>query len=182
MTTIIYDKKYNQIALDQRITLDGIITSDENNKVIINDIGVWFLSGSLKDYHEFSELNHNDKVKKRFDVSALLIRDGKVYLVAIAGNNLCYHLHLTYSDGVGSGCYFALSALDFGKTAKEAVEYAKTRDSHTGGKVRVFCAKTGCEIHEGGDQNIYTAMILPAKDEAEKARSEQQRFNVGDIS
>ena len=40
--------------------------------------------------------------------------------------------------GVGSGGTFAYCALDFGKTAKEAVEYAATKDTNTGGKVRVF--------------------------------------------
>jgi hypothetical protein len=31
-----------------------------------------------------------------------------------------------------------LAALDFGKTAKEAVEYAMTRDVYSGGKVHVY--------------------------------------------
>lgn len=42
---------------------------------------------------------------------------------------------------MGSGYQFAIAALDLGKTAKEAVNYAKTRDIYTGGRVRVFDVK-----------------------------------------
>ena len=45
---------------------------------------------------------------------------------------------LKFNDYVGSGGYDALRALDFGKSAKEAIEYAATKDCNTGGKVRVF--------------------------------------------
>jgi len=43
-----------------------------------------------------------------------------------------------YNDAMGSGEEFALAALDHGKTAEDAVAYAATRDSGTGGKIRVF--------------------------------------------
>lgn len=36
---------------------------------------------------------------------------------------------------IGSGWQFALAAMDFGKTAKQAIEYAATRDNGTGGGV-----------------------------------------------
>ena len=42
------------------------------------------------------------------------------------------------SYAIGSGAEFAMSAMDFGMTAKEAVEYTMTRDIYTGGEVTVF--------------------------------------------
>ncbi|WP_210772140.1 hypothetical protein [Rhodanobacter lindaniclasticus] len=36
---------------------------------------------------------------------------------------------------IGSGWQFAIAAMDFGKTAKQAIEYAMTRDNGTGGGV-----------------------------------------------
>lgn len=36
---------------------------------------------------------------------------------------------------IGSGWQFAAAAMDFGKTAKQAIEYAATRDNGTGGGV-----------------------------------------------
>jgi ATP-dependent protease HslVU (ClpYQ) peptidase subunit len=36
---------------------------------------------------------------------------------------------------IGSGARFALAAMDFGKTAGEAIEYACTRDIYSGGKI-----------------------------------------------
>jgi len=39
---------------------------------------------------------------------------------------------------LGSGADFAVAAMDFGKTPVQAVKYAITRDSMTGGKVRYF--------------------------------------------
>jgi hypothetical protein len=42
---------------------------------------------------------------------------------------------------LGSGRHFAKAAMDFGCSAKEAVNYAKTRDACTGGRVRVYKLK-----------------------------------------
>jgi len=38
----------------------------------------------------------------------------------------------------GSGDQWALAALDFGDSAREAVEYAMTKDVYSGGKVHVY--------------------------------------------
>ena len=50
---------------------------------------------------------------------------------------------IEYNDSAGSGGEFAIAALDMGKTAKEAVEYAMTRDFYSGGKVHVYDIETG---------------------------------------
>jgi ATP-dependent protease HslVU (ClpYQ) peptidase subunit len=46
--------------------------------------------------------------------------------------------NLYCNQGVGSGFKFAISAMDHGKSAKDAVKYAATRDIYTGGKIHVY--------------------------------------------
>ena len=43
---------------------------------------------------------------------------------------------------VGSGACFAIAAMDCGKSAKEALEIARKRDSGTGGRIRMMRIKT----------------------------------------
>jgi hypothetical protein len=50
---------------------------------------------------------------------------------------------LTHNDCKGSGEYFALSALDHEKSAREAVEYSMTRDMFTGGEIHVYDIEKG---------------------------------------
>ena len=45
------------------------------------------------------------------------------------------------NESFGSGSSFALSAMDFGKSAKDSVKYAMTRDIYTGGKIKVIKVK-----------------------------------------
>lgn len=137
MTTMVYDHKKKQVAIDSRTTADSVILSDNSDKTINNDNGLYLLCGSPGDYTLFVTLSHDDEVKVIPDVSAILIKDGKAYQVMMS-DKFCIHTELKYNCAQGSGYKFALAALDFGKTAKEAVEYAITKDCYTGGKVRVF--------------------------------------------
>ena len=75
------------------------------------------------------------------DCSGIMLRDGKAYHV-FEHEGVFNEDELICNDAYGSGAQFALSALDFGKSAKEAVEYAATRDIYTGGKVHVFDIET----------------------------------------
>jgi hypothetical protein len=43
---------------------------------------------------------------------------------------------------IGSGAPYALSALDFGKTPRQAIEYAATRDENTRAPVKVLTFRT----------------------------------------
>lgn len=43
---------------------------------------------------------------------------------------------LDRTDAIGNGSPFALTAMDMGSAAAEAVEMAKKRDTSTGGQVR----------------------------------------------
>lgn len=155
MTTIIFDKKRNQIAVDSRMTNpQGVIFTDNSDKTIKNDIGVWFCAGVVSNHVDIVKLSHNEECKIVPESIALLIKDGCVYQVAVSDSGICAYEKQTTNDGIGSGYKFALSALDFGKSAKEAVEYAATKDCFTGGKVRVFCTKTGEEIIDKAEHVI----------------------------
>jgi ATP-dependent protease HslVU (ClpYQ) peptidase subunit len=137
MTTIVYDHKNKQIACDSRITGGGLILTDCATKFKENDKGLWFFAGIKADVSQLIELEHNSKPEVKPDCSALLIKDKKCFLVAFNGD-YCSISENDYNHSIGSGDVWALAAIDMGKTAKEAVEYAMTRDVYTGGKVHVY--------------------------------------------
>lgn len=136
MTTIVYDHKAKQIACDSRLTRGYIIVSDDDNKFTSNKFGTFALSGRTADCEELAN-NFDGDISNNCGASGFLVCDGVCYWVYQEGGK-ARSLRLPCSEASGSGEEFALSALDFGKSAKEAVEYAMTRDNNTGGKVRVF--------------------------------------------
>jgi hypothetical protein len=137
MTTLAYDHTKKQIAIDSRITSNGTIRTDSYNKIIRNEIGVWFFTGKCCDEELLSTLKHDDRVEVAPDVTALLIHDKKVYLVLVNEEGYCEWFEVNHDCAYGSGQDFALAALDFGKSAEDAVKYAMTRDIYTGGDIQV---------------------------------------------
>ena len=139
MTTIVYCHKTKLIAVDSRVTESGgFISSDKKDKTTKNDLGLWFTSGKVSDHVDLVKLKHNQSVDIVPSCGAFLIKDKSIFLVEVSSSGMCTYEKLTCNDGMGTGGKLALAALDFGKTAKEAVEYAATKDCYTGGKVRVF--------------------------------------------
>lgn len=143
MTTIAYHHKDKQIAVDSRITADGVICSDEFSKVIINELGTWVLCGRNDDYEILPTLKIGDNAGRELNCSAMLVKNGGVVLATTEPDGRYSESPVTFNDAQGSGYRFALAALDMGKSAKEAVEYAMTRDIYTGGKVQVINVETG---------------------------------------
>lgn len=143
MTTIVYDHKARQIAVDSMTTSSGLITSDHEQKRCQEELSnIWFLSGRISDYDLlFDAYKDSDRafdLQAISDAIALFVRDGSVFLRGVTDKGEAWTQKLTHSRCIGSGSSFALAALDFGKSAKEAVEYAMTRDIYTGGKVHVY--------------------------------------------
>lgn len=139
MTAIIYCHKTKQVAVDSMVTAGGVIKAHDFDKTIKSKDGsLWIISGDLAEYESYANLEHGDKVNKDFYCAAIVIRKGKAYSAITNENNALSILELKFNEYCGSGGFEALCALDFDKTAKEAVEYAATKDCHTGGKVRVF--------------------------------------------
>ncbi len=143
MTTIAYHHKDGQIAVDSRIVSAGLVKCDTFDKTVKNEHGTWVFCGKATDIKDLCNLKHNDKVDPIPDCSALLVSGGKCYEVSVNNDGYCEHFELSFSEAKGSGCELALAAMDHGKSAKEAVEYAMTRDIYTGGKVQVIDVKTG---------------------------------------
>lgn len=142
MTTIVYDHKNKLIACDSRLTGGNLIVTDSVKKYKSNDDGLWFFCGTKADESDLMALKHNDKPDIKPDCSALLVKDSKCHLVTFNGD-YCSISENEYNHAIGSGGGFGLSALDLGLSAKEAVEHAITRDSASGGIVRVYDIKKG---------------------------------------
>lgn len=138
MTTIAYDKESNIIAYDSRETDGNTICSDSVDKKIVTEKGVWFCAGCsadidylIENYIEWGECD------AKLDVNAYLVDETGVHQVCI-NNGIFKKFKISDNEAIGSGYHFAMSAMDYGKSARDAVEYAKTRDVRTGGKVNIF--------------------------------------------
>lgn len=137
MTTIVYDHEKELVAVDSRCTSSGLIMDDEYDKIIFKNGEVWIYSGTAGEAEEFSNLKHREKTEITESIHAFVIKEGSCFYAGLYDG--CMHIEKrTNNDYLGSGGVFARCALDFGKSAREAVEYAKTKDCYTGGKVRVF--------------------------------------------
>lgn len=139
MTTIAYHHKDKQVAVDSRVCSGNVISTDNYNKSIKNSSGTWFLCGCICDIEDFVNLKKNVSVDKslNLEVSGLRVSEDVVYYVFMNEGIFCEEVQ-NYDIALGSGRDFALAAMDHGKSAKEAIKYAMTRDNCTGGRIRVF--------------------------------------------
>lgn len=135
MTTIAYHHKRKEIAYDGRIMRGDTIMSDTSEKMQERDGVKFFLCGSTSDYDLLVSMYFGGKSELVPEANALVIDDGVVYRIGCQADGLFWKCKEECNDAIGSGWQFALSAMDFGRSAKEAVEYAATRDSCTGGKI-----------------------------------------------
>lgn len=140
MTSIAY--KSGIVAYDSRETLDGIVWDDECEKKFERNGVVYFLAGSSNDANRIMEAYETGLLEDCDPFQGLVVDKGKVYrIVPGEGALLIEEERMTNHFAVGSGWHLALSHMDAGKTAKEAVQYAKTRDTNTGGKVKTYTIK-----------------------------------------
>jgi len=145
MTTIVYDHANRQIAIDGRTTSGSVINTETAEKWIQDGDDFWFICGPVSDKERL--INHinataPDAPKWEIECSAFLVSGGSVYHCVVTENGEPCKSQIKYSDSMGSGGVFALAALDHGKSAKDAVAYAATRDAGTGGKIMVMNVET----------------------------------------
>lgn len=139
MTTLAYSRKENVIAVDSRTTAGSIIQSDTSEKWIESEGEIYFVVGTVSDAPIMLELIESGSIlfigESEPDVN-LIKATGEPILYGIE-DSVLFEVPLAACEyrAYGSGGCFALAALDMGKTAKQAVEYAMTRDIYTGGKV-----------------------------------------------
>jgi len=142
MTTIVYDHNKKQIACDSRESADGFLHNDTAEKFYRRDGVIWFISGHKGDANIFIDsFEHNKEAVENVSCGGMYVKDKLVYVAAVE-NGIYKTSLMDYTDGCGSGGWMALAAVDLGKSAKEAVEYAITRDLFSGGKIRVFDIET----------------------------------------
>lgn len=136
MTTIVYDHKARQIAVDSRCTANGIIRSDSDIKYRYSGSVLFFLCGQVSD-HKLLIDAYNGQAVKECESYAMAVIDGVVHLCGVE-NERFWIEPVNYSCAMGSGGNFALSALDHGAGATDAVKYAFTRDYYSGGIIRLY--------------------------------------------
>ena len=140
MTTIVYDHKNRQIACDGLVVRDGVILSTKFEKYFVRDGMVFLMAGSTCEFDEIIDMVCKGVKKTEVRTSSLCmyVQESIVAMVFIdSDGNVCTDV-ITHDDAIGSGENWALAALDMGKSAHDAVEYASTRDIYTGGSVLVF--------------------------------------------
>ena len=139
MTTVVYHKESGVVAVDSLSTRNGIIIdrgADKSQR--LEDGALMIFCGAPADYKYLvdaysgkqSSLNNPDAL-------AFLLKGGLIYRCAISDGEY-WQEEVVSNDAHGSGAEFALAAMDFGKGAVEAVEYAMTRDTRTGGLIKTF--------------------------------------------
>lgn len=137
MTTIVYDHKNKVIAWDSRRTAGNLIISDSVEKMReVGSLKFW-LAGAPSDGDELVRRYTGDSKKDSELNCGGFVFDGEFRSIGFSDGEL-WTCEVVSSESTGTGESFALAALDFGKTASEAVEYAKTRDIYTGGEVKTF--------------------------------------------
>lgn len=142
MTTIALDAN-GLIAYDSREVAGNTIADDDSDKRRnINGVHYFFAGRSADEdmlidaVENGGQPDYSDSV----NVCAIVVKGGEVFTAGITSTEGFYLQKERKGNPVarGSGGDHALTAMDLGCTAKEAVKYAMKRDNNTGGKIRTF--------------------------------------------
>lgn len=140
MTTIVYDHKNKTVSYDSMVSEGTRILDLNYEKAIRKDEHIYICAGSTNQHDAFIEcLISGDCPPVSFDCDILRININThevSYCFAEEGDSVIVGVEYNYA--IGCGGQHALNALDFGKSSKEAVEYAITKDNCTGGVVRTY--------------------------------------------
>ena len=138
MTTIAYNHKDKEIAVDSRVTSDNLIITDSDIKYIERNGQLFVATSSGDDWRSLINIYFGgEPIKRDYDCTVMFTCDKVVFLMTYRDGQL-NQWAIKEDTGIGSGGDYALAAMDFGLSAKKAVKYAMTRDCKTGGKVKVF--------------------------------------------
>lgn len=137
MTTIFYDAKEGKIAIDSRLTSNNIIETDSAKKYFCFGNEFVFWSGDINAAHSAVNCEIGHAYDLSLEFAFIIVRDSVVYSRYVC-KGVMMEFPVDWSFGEGSGACFAMAAHDLGKSARESIEYAATRDVNTGGEIRVF--------------------------------------------
>lgn len=151
MTTIAY--RDGLIATDGRTSMGPFISNDDRVKRHEHDGVVFFLCGSSGELDAFIDGWPHEGRDCDSDASGFAVKDGEMWETGCHDKRVWrmkVDLSSDYHMAYGSGMYHAVTAMDMGCSAAEAVQMAAQRDSGTGGTIRVYCAKTGDLVQSEG--------------------------------
>lgn len=144
MTIIVVSKKYKSIVGDGRTTGYDKIISDNSIKVCElkkdKEPFIFGFSGDIDVKYKFiNSLSKGNSIQDSIDE----LNDGEWYLLGLIKNDIiiCDYKNTKITNipldhyAIGCGADFAIAAMDFGKTPKEAVKYAISKDYYCGGKI-----------------------------------------------
>ena len=119
------------------------IVSDDYDKHEESKGVHFFLTGSTCEHKKLIAAYEGEKLESENSGTALVLDKGELYLAIF---NKGEHISVCPEDrnriiALGSGEDHALTAMDMGATAKEAVKWAMKRDCGTGGRIRTFKIK-----------------------------------------
>lgn len=135
MTVIAYSKKEGVIAYDSRATTDYFIVSDKEEKMFeVNGVKI-IAAGNICDIERLER--EWPVIKGSYEISAFIVENGKVDILGLDGEDV-FRWSVRDDRCIGSGRDHAITALDMGATAVEAVEWAIKRDVGCGGEVKSF--------------------------------------------
>jgi len=142
MTTIALDSS-GLIAYDSRECCGSTIVDDNCDKRVSQNGLHYFFCGRTADQDlliEAVEGIARETYHEAVDIHAIVILGKEIYTAGISKEEGYYWQQERKGNPVtrGSGSDHALTALDCGCNAKEAVKYAMKRDNNTGGKIRTF--------------------------------------------
>nr|WP_319527788.1 proteasome subunit beta [Pseudomonas laurentiana] len=141
MTTIAY--KGGVIAYDSRITRGTIIDYEDYEK-LVEVKGIKFvLAGATADFPRLIDAYFGAPVTN-IDASALAVDGETVWCVGHNDTDGLWKFEVLPDRpyAIGSGTTHALTAMDMGANAFQAVEMAAKRDTSTGGKIRTLMVGT----------------------------------------
>ncbi|MFT6347082.1 MAG: hypothetical protein ACJAYB_000063 [Psychromonas sp.] len=143
MTTIVYDKEAGQIAFDGQLTNGDVIVRLDSQKMVRAGDDLLFLCGNLDAEQEFIHAFTTGGLCESTQVGAFFVRNHEAFACGVGEDFKLFTYSLESSWAIGTGQHFALAALDFGQSARDAVQYAVERDIYTGGKVSVYDIEKG---------------------------------------
>jgi ATP-dependent protease HslVU (ClpYQ) peptidase subunit len=135
MTTIAY--KDGIIAFDGRITSGNQIVSDNYNKCLLAGSARIIGSGDISELEAYAKSYPNYPASKK-DMSGFVVDGDKCWCFYALDDTICFtDLDRSEPRAFGSGSDHALTAMDMGASAEEAVAMASKRDKSTGGKISI---------------------------------------------
>jgi len=137
MTTIAY--KDGIIAYDGRVTSGSVISYDDYDKCVERDGVKFVMAGYTADYSRLIDAYLGAELVN-IGASALMVDAEGVWCIGHNdGEGVWKSVVLADRPyAIGSGSVHALTAMDMGASAYQAVEMAMKRDSCTGGKIRTL--------------------------------------------